>query len=108
MIREKKNMKIHEKYLEALKTFDGFVTVSEWAIKVAEIYPDILKKAQKNVQNHKTPTSALQQVTRQISSEITRGTYTEYIITPPINNLNYVIILDGKNRRKKIITKRVV
>ena len=29
-------------------------------------------------------------------------------ITPPINNLNYVIILDGKNRRKKIITKRVV
>jgi PAS domain S-box-containing protein len=30
------------------------------------------------------------------------------IITPPINNLNYVIILDGKNRRKKIITKRVV
>ena len=31
-----------------------------------------------------------------------------HIITPPINNLNYVIILDGKNRRKKIITKRVV
>ena len=30
------------------------------------------------------------------------------IITPPINNLNYAIILDGKNRRKKIITKRVV
>ena len=30
------------------------------------------------------------------------------LITPPINNLNYVIILDGKNRRKKIITKRVV
>ena len=29
-------------------------------------------------------------------------------ITPLINNLNYVIILDGKNRRKKIITKRVV
>ena len=31
-----------------------------------------------------------------------------YSITPLINNLNYVIILDGKNRRKKIITKRVV
>jgi hypothetical protein len=30
------------------------------------------------------------------------------VITPPINNLNYAIILDGKNRRKKIITKRVV
>ena len=30
------------------------------------------------------------------------------IITPLKNNLNYAIILDGKNRRKKIITKRVV
>ena len=30
------------------------------------------------------------------------------IITSPINNLNYNIIWDGKNRCKKIITKRVV
>ena len=29
-------------------------------------------------------------------------------ITSPINNLNYGIIMDGKNRCKKIITKRVV
>ena len=36
------------------------------------------------------------------------GYWRKNIITPPINNLNYVIILDGKNRRKKIITKRVV
>lgn len=30
------------------------------------------------------------------------------LITSPINNLNYNIIWDGKNRCKKIITKRVV
>ena len=30
------------------------------------------------------------------------------IITPPINNLNYGIMEYGKNRCKKIITKRVV
>ena len=30
------------------------------------------------------------------------------IITSPINNLNYGIILYGKNRCKKIITQRVV
>ena len=30
------------------------------------------------------------------------------VITSPINNLNYNIIWDGKNRCKKIITKRVV
>ena len=29
-------------------------------------------------------------------------------ITSPINNLNYSIILYGKNRCKKIITQRVV
>ncbi|MCD8541654.1 MAG: hypothetical protein LRY22_03410, partial [Aliarcobacter cryaerophilus] len=29
-------------------------------------------------------------------------------ITSPINNLNYGIILNGKNRCKKIITQRVV
>ena len=32
----------------------------------------------------------------------------DHIITSPINNLNYNIIWDGKNRCKKIITKRVV
>ena len=42
-----------------------------------------------------------------LNTNITFG-YNDKIITPPINNLNYVIILDGKNRRKKIITKRVV
>lgn len=30
------------------------------------------------------------------------------VITPPINNLNYGIMEYGKNRCKKIITKRVV
>lgn len=72
-------MKINEKYLETLKSFDDYVTVSEWAEEVVKKYPEILKKAEKNVINHKVPTSALQQVTRQISSEITRGKYAEYI-----------------------------
>ena len=31
-----------------------------------------------------------------------------FFITPPINNLNYGIMEYGKNRCKKIITKRVV
>ena len=41
---------------------------------------------------------------KQNSSNINR----ELFITSPINNLNYNIIWDGKNRCKKIITKRVV
>ena len=34
--------------------------------------------------------------------------YPLLLITSPINNLNYSIILYGKNRCKKIITQRVV
>ena len=39
-------MKIYEKYAEALKTFNDFITVSEWAQKVSEMYPDLYKKAE--------------------------------------------------------------
>jgi exopolyphosphatase/pppGpp-phosphohydrolase len=34
-----------QKYLEALKTFDDWVIVSEWAVRVGELYPDILEAA---------------------------------------------------------------
>ena len=72
-------MKSIEKYIETLKTFTDYVTVSEWANKVVELYPELLKKAEKNVDNHKHNTTAFQQVTRQISSEITRGKFNEFI-----------------------------
>lgn len=44
-------MKIHEKYLEALKTFTDYVTISEWAIKFGEMYPDELEKANEQAKN---------------------------------------------------------
>ena len=34
-------------YLDALKTINDWATVSEWAIKVGELYSDILEKAEK-------------------------------------------------------------
>jgi len=34
-----------QKYLEALKTFDDWVIVSEWAVRVGELHPDILEAA---------------------------------------------------------------
>ena len=40
-------MKSIEKYIETLKTFTDYVTVSEWANKVVELYPELLKKAEK-------------------------------------------------------------
>jgi hypothetical protein len=31
-----------EKYIEALRLINDWATVSEWAVKVAEVFPEIL------------------------------------------------------------------
>lgn len=51
-------MKINEKYLEALKSFDNYVTVLQWAEKVSEIYPDVLSKAEQQAKGQKNPCQA--------------------------------------------------
>lgn len=66
-------MKIHEKYLEALKTFNDFVTVSEWAVKFGEIYPELLAKANKEAQNQKNDTTGLRELAARISSRLATG-----------------------------------
>ena len=68
-----------EKYLDALKTFDDWVIVSEWAIRVGEKYPELLDKANKEAEKQSNKTTGLNQLAARISSEITRGTYTEQI-----------------------------
>ena len=67
------------KYLEALKTFDDWVIVSEWAIRVGEKYPELLDKANKEAEKQSNKTTGLNQLAARISSEITRGTYTDQI-----------------------------
>ena len=47
-------------------------------------------------------------VNQLVSDILNHKDFPELIITSPINNLNYSIILYGKNRCKKIITQRVV
>ncbi len=44
-------MKIVEKYIEAIKIFTDYVTISEWAIKFSEMYPDELQKANEQASN---------------------------------------------------------
>ncbi len=41
-----------QKYLEALKTFDDWIIVSEWATKVREVYPDLLAEANAQAENY--------------------------------------------------------
>lgn len=72
-------MNIRGKYLEALKTFDDWVIVSEWAIKVGELYPDLLAKAEIEAANQANETTGLREIAARISSAINHGAYKNQI-----------------------------
>lgn len=72
-------MKIHEKYLEALKTFTDFVTVSEWAVKFSEMYPDELEKANEQAKNQKIDTTGLKEIAARMSSRLSSGGFSKTV-----------------------------
>jgi len=73
-------MKINEIYLEALKTFNDYVTVSEWAQKVGELYPDLLEKAEKDAKAQKNDTTGLREIAARISSRLSTCGFPHVII----------------------------
>ena len=66
-----------QKYLEALKTFDDWVIVSEWAIKVGELYPDLLAEANAQAEKQANPTTGLRELAARISSRLSSGGFPE-------------------------------
>ncbi|MBM4253842.1 MAG: HNH endonuclease [Deltaproteobacteria bacterium] len=68
-------MKINEKYIEALREINDWTTVANWAIKVGELYPDLLAKANKEAANHKRPSTGLRELAARISSCISTGDF---------------------------------
>ena len=66
-----------QKYLEALKTFDDWVIVSEWAEKVGELYPELLKEADEQGSNHATAITGLKAITARLSARISNGGFKE-------------------------------
>lgn len=66
-------MKIQEKYIEALKTFSEYVTVSEWALKVGELYPDLLAKADQEARDQIRDTTGIREIAARISSRLSTG-----------------------------------
>lgn len=72
-------MKINEKYLETLKNIEGWVTVSEWAMKFGEMFPELLEKANRETANHKRPATGLQGIAARISSWISTGDFNGFI-----------------------------
>lgn len=70
-----------EKYLDALKTFDDWVIVSEWAQRFGELYPDLLAKAEVEAANQANDTTGLREIAARISSAINHGAYENTIET---------------------------
>lgn len=68
-------MKIREKYLEALKSMNDWALVSEWAIRVGEMYPDVLARAEQQAANQSQDTTGLREISARISSAIVSGSY---------------------------------
>jgi hypothetical protein len=66
-------MRIHEKYLKALEAHGDWLTVSEWAVKVGVLFPDILSKAEKEAANQKNDTTGLREIAARISSRLSSG-----------------------------------
>ena len=66
-------MRIHEKYFKALEGCGDWLTVSEWAVKVGELFPDILVKAEKEAANQKNETTGLREIAARISSRLSAG-----------------------------------
>ncbi len=93
--KEKLEMKIQDKYIEALKTFNDFVTVSEWAVKFAEMYPDELEKANEQAKNQKIDTTGLREIAARMSSRLSAGGFSK------------TVQIDDSERPKKVkyITK---
>ena len=79
-----------EIYLDALKVINGWATVSEWAEKVGELFPEVLEKAEKEAKAYANPSTGLREIAARISSSISRGAY------------QGVIELDESERPRKV------
>jgi hypothetical protein len=69
-------LSISEKYLEALNANEGWMTVSEWAKKVGDMFPEVLESANRDAEGQKNETTGLREIAARISSNISRGAYT--------------------------------
>lgn len=99
-------MKINEKYIEALKQIDDWTTVSNWAIKVGELYPDLLEKANKEAANHKRPSTGLRELAARISSWISTGDFAGVVEVDESERPRKVRYLSGE-RKAALIEKDI-
>lgn len=66
--RKASKSSISAKYLDALRNINDWTTVSEWAIRVGDLYPELLEKANQEAKTHKRPTTGIREIAARISS----------------------------------------
>ncbi|EHR42612.1 HNH endonuclease signature motif containing protein [Alishewanella jeotgali] len=64
---------INDKYLYALSAAADWLTVSEWALKVSELFPDLLANADAQASKQKNDTTGLREIAARLSSRISSG-----------------------------------
>ncbi|MFP5519676.1 MAG: HNH endonuclease [Bdellovibrionia bacterium] len=64
-----------ESYLEALTAINDWTTVSDWALKVGEMFPEILEKANDEARKHKRPSTGIREIAARISSAVSTGRF---------------------------------
>ena len=89
-----------QKYLEALKSFGDWVVVSEWAIRVGELYPDLLEKANEQATNQANETTGLRELAARISSTLSSGGFPDVEIddSERPRKVRYISDLDKQNK----------
>ncbi len=89
-----------QKYLEALKSFDDWTVVSEWAIKVGEIYPDLLETANRQASNQANATTGLRELAARISSNLSSGGFLDVEVddSERPRKVRYISVIDKQAR----------
>ena len=93
---------MNERYLEALKHIDGWTTVSEWAIKFGELFPELLEKANREAVNHKNPSTGIKEITARISSYVSTGFWTGKIEVDESERPKRVRILSSEDASRYV------
>jgi hypothetical protein len=66
---------INDRYLATLKEVNSWVTISEWAQKVALLNPDLIEKANRQAAGQKQETTGLREIAARLSSQTSRGAF---------------------------------
>ena len=82
-----------EKYLEVLKQIKDWTTARDWAIKVGEMHPAILKEADKQAKKQKIPSDGITQLAARIGANVINGAYKGQVDSQYYD--------DGRKKQKK-------